>query len=76
MPYTYYEVTNDEGKPATVRQQRLLGRAGYGYKNRVVAELNCPNGCAVNERHCDNSNDWSGRVVSYRLSTGELVHCA
>ena len=73
MTTTYYEcIKLDDGQPATKRQLRLYGTAGYGYKSRVAAELNCPVGCVVRERHSDGADDWSGRIVSIRLSTGEL----
>lgn len=72
MTRTYYECINDEGKPATPRQARKYGTAQYGYASRIRAELNCPAGCSVQERHEDGSNDWSGRFVSMRLMDGTL----
>ena len=72
MPTTYYEVIGDDGKPCTPRQRRAYGTPRYGYKSRVVAELNCPDGASVRERHTDGSNDWSGRIVSWRMSSGQL----
>lgn len=75
MTRTYYEVLNEADEPATKRQAALYGTARYGYRSRVVAELICPDNCAVCERHADGANDWAGRTVSYRLSDGRLVRC-
>lgn len=72
MTRTYYECIDDTDKPATPRQRARLGTPAYGYKSRVIAELNCPDGCSVRERHTDGRNDWAGRVVSCRLSDGTL----
>lgn len=73
MTRIYYECINDDGKPATPTQARKLGTAKYGYPSRVRAELMCPNGCSIRERHCEGSNDWSGRLVSMRCHDGMLV---
>lgn len=70
---TYYECLTDEGKPATPRQQKAYGTRAYGYKTRIAAELACPNGCAVGERHSEHGQDWAGRLVSYRTTEGQLI---
>lgn len=76
MARTYYECIDDNGKPATPTQARKYGTVKYGYPTRVRAELMCPNGCSVQERHEDGSNDWSGRVVSMRTCEGSLLRFA
>lgn len=73
MTRTYYECLNSDDKPATPRQAANLGTPRYGYRSRIVAELNCPAGCDVCERHTDGSADWAGRMVSYRTDDGRLV---
>lgn len=70
---TYYEILNAAGKPAIKAQAMKLGTPRYGYGSRVIAELHCPNECAVRERFADDSDDWSGSTVSARLSDGTLV---
>ena len=72
MTTTYYECIDDLGMPATTRQRQLYGSPRYGYRSRIVAELNCPDGASVRERHTDGRDDWSGRVVSWRMSNGTL----
>ena len=73
MVRTYYEVLNDDDKPATSRQRAALGTDAYGYTSRVRAELACPDGCTVYERHQSGADDWRGRAVSMRLTTGQLM---
>lgn len=72
MTRTYYEVLNAEGQPATERQRKLLGTAKYGYATRGGAEIACPNDCTVCVRYVDGTADWSGPIVSLRLSDGRL----
>lgn len=73
MTRTYYECLNEAGKPATPRQTRAYGTPAYGYRSRVLAELSCPNGCVVAERHENKDNDWAGCIVSMRTHEGHLI---
>lgn len=76
MQTEYFEVIDDDGKPATARQQRVYGKPGYGYKRRIVAELHCPNGACVRRRWAEQGNDWSDVIVSIRQSNGLLLRVA
>ena len=76
MTRTYYEIINDDDKPATPRQARKYGTVVYGYQSRIRAELACPAGCAVRVRYEDGSNDWSGHIVSLRTIEGDLQRLA
>lgn len=73
---TYYVCLNDDGRPATPRQRRLLGTEKYGFPTRLAAEMACPNGAHVAERHSEGGNDWAGRMLSLRLSDGTLQRLA
>ena len=72
MTTTYYEIIDDAGEPATPRQRTLFGTPRYGYTHRLRAELACPAGCAVYERHSDGGADWGGRCVATRDTDGTL----
>lgn len=72
MTRTYYEVLNAERQPATERQRKLYGTPKYGYATLARAERACPNDCIVCVRYADATGDWSGPVVSLRLSDGRL----
>lgn len=69
---TYYECLGENDQPATKRQRTKKGTAEYGYRSRVVAELNCPPGATVWERYTDGMQDWGGRIVSIRTVEGYL----
>lgn len=73
MTRTYYEAVDANEQPANARQRAALGTPRYGYTSRVRAELACPDEGTVYERHQSGSDDWRGRAVSIRLSTGVLM---
>lgn len=59
---TYYVAKTAEGADIPA-QARKLGTAKYGYRTIVQALRNTPPNGYVQERHCDGSDDWAGRIV-------------
>lgn len=62
---TYYAAKCADGTD-TSAQRRKYGTPSYGFKTVQRALVYTPAGGYVEERHCDKTFDWGGRIVAHK----------
>lgn len=65
---TYYVPKQADGRD-TPMQQRKLGTSAYGFASMCRALAYTPSGGYVEERYCDGTSDWGGRIVAHKPFT-------
>ena len=65
MTKTYYVPKCSDGSD-TRAQRRKHGTPSYGFDSLRRALVYTPAGGYVEERHCDNTSDWGGRIVAHK----------